>query len=388
MSERLPTAWVNRGVPIQAAIEAFQSRFAAEPSVVAFAPGRVNLIGEHTDYNEGFVMPAAISLGVAVAASPSTVSRSDIWSQVHECSASFDIGELPDGWGRYPAAVAKVLLENGLALPSVKATIASNLPIGAGLSSSAAIEVAYARAMLGILGRELDALEVARLCQRAENVYVGVQCGLMDQAASALGRQGYALLIDMRSLDVRPVPIPEDVALLIADTGARRELASSAYNERRRDCEAACSLLGLSSLRDASVEDVRRLKDPVLRRRAMHVVTENLRTLDFATAMAAGDLASCGQLMLESHESLRLNFEVSSPELDTMAQLLRESPGCFGARMTGGGFGGCCIALVERDDSTQIVARVTGEYQVRTGMKASVFASKASNGAMLMPFPR
>jgi galactokinase len=305
----------------------------------AFAPGRVNLIGDHTDYTGGFVLPMAIDLGTTVSGQRGgdavRLTSADEPGEVVVPLDASDPASVEPSWGRYVAGVVSVLRPaEGFA-----GHVSTTLPVGAGLSSSAALEVAVAMA----LGFEGSALELALLCQRAEQVASGVPCGVMDQLASAAGIEGHALLIDCEALTIRPLPVPDDVEVVVIHSGEERALATSAYAERRAACEQAESIIG--PLRAATVEQVDALDDVVLRARARHVVTENDRVQEFARAMTAGDAAACGELMVESHRSLAADFEVSTPRLDELVADLCARPGVFGARLTGAGFGGCVVAL-------------------------------------------
>jgi galactokinase len=317
---------------------------------VAHGPGRVNLIGEHTDYSEGFVFPAAIDRFVKVAAERS----SDVTRLISEDKGEgvpFDVNAIDreavkDSWTKYPAGVAWALG----AKTNLAAGVASTLVAENGVSSSAALEMAFA-----VIWNEVDQLghsnkELALLCQKAENEFVGMPCGVMDQMASAMGQRDHAMFLDTRSLEIEYAPIPKGIDLVICSTGKSRQLAGSEYRERREAVESAARKLGVKSLRDATMKMVESgdLSD-VERRRARHVVTENKRCRDFAAALKKGKLDDLGRLMAESHESLRVDFEVSCPELDVMAEAARTAPGCLGARMTGAGFGGACVALVVHD---------------------------------------
>lgn len=346
---------VRRGVR-QDVVGAFAERFGGEPDVVVRAPGRVNLIGEHTDYSEGLVMPVAIDRETWIALRPTSGS-----TQLHsrECGAAepFDVGAVEPGtvpgWASYVAGVGWALRRLGFEdVVNLEGVVASNLPIGSGLSSSAALEVASAVGWSFIQRLGLSGWEIAQVAREAENRFVGVACGIMDQAASALAREGCAMVLDTRSLDVRHVPIPADWRIVVCDTQTPRSLAGSAYNQRRLEVEGAAAAMGVGSLRDATeamVEDAGERLDPVHRRRAQHVVTENRRVSTFAAALQAGDRQAAGKAMAESHASLRDSFEVSSPALDAMAEAAAGSPGCIGARMTGAGFGGACVALVDAE---------------------------------------
>lgn len=375
------------------AVEAFRERFGGEPRWRARAPGRVNLIGEHTDYNEGFVLPFAIDRAVWVAARP----RSD--RQVHLIAADFGEearfaldGLAPGGvrgWAAYPAGVAWALEGAGMRLPGLEAAFAGDVPIASGLSSSAAVEVAFAVTWAALGGHEVPRLELARLCQRAENEFVGVRCGIMDQMAALFGRRGCALLMDCRSLETRPVPIPEEAVILVADSGVRRALAASAYNERRAQCEEAVRRLrarypGIRALRDvtpAQLEAARAELPEGIYRRARHVVTENERVMQAVAALARGDLQALGELLNASHESLRGDYEVSAPELDTLVEAARSVSGVYGARLTGAGFGGSILALVRREAVPAAGEAITRAYRDRFGRTPVWFVVTPDEGA-------
>ncbi len=368
---------------------AFAGTFGTEPAGLYRAPGRVNLIGEHTDYNDGFVLPMAIDREVVVAVAPRPGRRVRLIAlDVDDQVAAFDLdGLAPDPvarWANYVRGVLALLERAGHRLPGLDLAYAGDVPIGAGLSSSAAVEVAVATAVDGLLGLGLSRLELARLCQQAEHEFAGTQCGLMDQLISAAGEAGHALLIDFQSTTWQAVPLPADKTVVVCDTGRRRGLADSAYNERRAQCEAAARRLGVPSLRALDVDALEARAEelpPVLRRRARHVVHENARTERAAAALQAGDVALFGRLMGESHASLRDLYEVSSEELDLMAALAQAQPGCWGARMTGGGFGGCAVALVDRDALDAFVPAVVGAYQRLAQREPALYVCHASAGA-------
>jgi galactokinase len=316
----------------------------------------VNLIGEHTDYNDGFVLPMAIPADTAIAVScPPEGEPTELWSEGfgNVEIADEDIAQIdPSEWAAHVRGVQLLVREQGLSVPVWRGTVATDIPIGASLSSSAALEVAVTMALLHLTAELWTPLEVATLCQRVENEVLGLPSGIMDQLVSAVAVAGHASLIDCRSLDVRAVSVPPDVAVAVMDTGTRRKLTESAFAERRATCVRAAELLGVDSLRDATPADLGRLDSPtttVELRRARHVVTENQRTLDAAAAMAASDALALGQLMSASHRSLRDDYEVSGPALDAIVEIAERAPGCLGARMTGGGFAGCAVALVEAD---------------------------------------
>lgn len=366
--------------------QAFMARFGEAPRQLVRAPGRVNLIGEHTDYNDGFVLPLAIERAVWIALRPRNDRRVQLFSLEFYSEGHFELDRLEkvSGWLEYPKGVAWALQEAGLELRGFDGVLSGDVPRGAGLSSSAALELAAAKAFHAVSGFAWEPARMAQLAQRAENRWVGVNCGIMDQLISAAGVAGHALLIDCRSLELTPVPLPPGSKVVILDTATRRGLVDSAYNERRRQCEAAARFFGVAALRDVSLAQfsaaAARL-EPVMAKRARHVISENERTLQAAEAMRQGDSARLGQLMNNSHTSLRDDFEVSSAALNTMVELAQAHPGCFGARMTGAGFGGCAVALVAEPQMTAFVAEVTAHYQQRTGLTPQVTVTTASQGA-------
>ncbi|HEY0492036.1 MAG TPA: galactokinase, partial [Candidatus Dormibacteraeota bacterium] len=328
----------------------FQRHFQYPPQSVAVAPGRMNVIGEHTDYNQGFVLPAAIDRFVGVAYRPRRDSEIVLKSETYPTPVRFP--RLPDrkqgSWADYVLGVAREVDTRSALRSGFDAAIVSDLPAGSGLSSSGALEVAFAVACLSSQGATMAPVDVARLCQKAENDFVGARTGIMDQFTALLARAGNAILLDCRSLEREDIPLPDGrQSWLLADTRIRHDLASSAYNERRSQCEQAALTLGVSSLRDASASDLDRIADPVVRRRAGHVVTENGRVLAAADALRRRDPQALGPLLYASHASLAKDFEVSCPELDALVELAREVPGVVGARMMGGGFGGCVLLLLD-----------------------------------------
>ena len=383
---------------VAAARAAFAHFSGGRPRGVAFAPGRVNLIGEHTDYNDGFVLPMAIQEGVAAAFAP----RSDDLLRVH----ASDVGETREallgairgghmeleGWFRYAAGMALVMISEGLSLRGADIATAANLPSGAGLSSSAAFELAIARALMAAAGLPWNARAAALMAQRAEHEFAGVACGIMDQMAVACATEGHALLLDCRTLHTRDVTLPGDVRVIVFNSGVRRSLASSAYNDRRAACERAVAAVrqldrGVTALRDVDqvlLERARSLMDPIAYRRATHVVAENRRPGLFADAIESGDLAAAGRQMTDSHESLRTLYEVSCPELDLLVALSTAQPGCYGSRLTGAGFGGCAIALVDADAVEPFAPAVSSRYMRDTGLRADVIVSRPSGGARLV----
>jgi galactokinase len=367
----------------------FQARYGEPPALVARAPGRVNLIGEHTDYNDGFVLPMAIDRAVWIALRPRADAQVRVYSLDFGEEQGFDLHHLAShgsGWIEYVQGMAWAIQEKGRDCRGWEGVTAGDVPIGAGLSSSAALELATARAFSAVWGLPWDAREMALLAQTAENQWVGVMCGIMDQMISAAGEAGHALLIDCRSLETRSTPLPSGTAVVILDTATRRGLVDSAYNDRRANCEAAADALGVEALRDVSVDEFEQRADelePLIRRRARHVVTENARTLEAADAMARGDAVRMGVLMKESHASLRDDFEVSRRELDVMVELAQAHPACLGARMTGAGFGGCAVALVRAEGAAEFAATVAAGYQATTGLEPKLYVCSASAGASI-----
>jgi galactokinase len=370
------------------AVQAFGERFGGDPTLVVHAPGRVNLLGEHTDYNEGFVLPMALHLGASIALRPRADDRVVLRSLDFDEEQEFDLGRLHrgQGWIEYVKGTAWAFQEAGSALVGWDGVVTGDVPIGAGLASSAALEVAAARAFAAAAGLPWQPVTAARLAQRAENGWVGVQCGIMDQLVIAAGREGHALLIDCRHLTTRPIPLPPGTVVAVLDTSTRRGLVDSTYNERRARCEEATRRCGVRSLRDLSLAELEQragaLSDDHLRL-ARHVVTENARTLAAAEAMTRGDAAAVGGLMTEGHRSLRDDFRVSSPALDAIVAAAQEAPGCRGARMTGAGLAGCAVALVDEDDAAAFVAQTERAYRAATGLDATVHLSRPSAGAEL-----
>ena len=359
--------------------------FGREPDALVRAPGRVNLIGEHTDYNQGFVLPAAIDRDLCIAVRARHDALVDVRSEGHEArSIALDrLERRPGDWSEYVGGVAWALAEAGHRLVGWDGAVASDIPVGAGLSSSAAIELATARAFEATTGFAWEPTEIATLCQRAENGWVGVASGLMDQLACARGRRDHAILLDCRSMEVELVPVPDGVSIVVLDTGTRRALQSSAYNDRRRECETAARELGVGSLRDVPSDRLPRTPAPLPLplRRARHVVTENERTLAAAEAMRAGDAGSMGRLMNQSHASLRDDFEVSSAALDAIVASAQAVDGCFGARLTGAGFAGCAVALVDETAVVDFERQVSTAYARATGRTCTVHVCRASDGA-------
>jgi galactokinase len=368
----------------------FRQRFGADPEVIAIAPGRVNLIGEHTDYNDGYVFPAAIDRGLLIAASRSEQS-SEVHSRQMGDGETFDVaevqpGSLSESWSQYPAGMAWAMRESGT-LSNIRAVVDSDIPIGSGVSSSAAIEMAF-----GVVWNTLDALaldnaRLAVLGQKCENGFVGVNSGIMDQMASAMGKAGHAMFLDTRTLQIEYARVPEQLTVVLCDTKKPRALTDSAYNERRSQCEEAARILGVPALRDASLETLesrRREMPEVVYRRARHVVSENNRCLRFRSALEDQALTQIGSLMRSSHESLRDDYEVSCPELDAMAESAWAAPGCVGARMTGAGFGGACVALVQTEAVDRFVAETLKAYDAATGLGGEAMACAVAEGARVL----
>ncbi len=387
----------------------FRDKFGGEPELTVQAPGRVNLIGEHTDYNDGFVFPMAVERSVMICGR----ARKDGRLLMHQpamagttegtsAEASLDrlekdaayARDRSHAWANYILGVARELLKLGCSICGAELTLDGNVPIGSGLSSSAAIEVATATFFEALCGLEIAPEEVALLCQRAENRFVGVNCGIMDQFISKLGRKGHALMLDCRSLEYKQSPFDDPaVHVVVADTRVRRGLVGSEYNTRRAECEEGACLIGeclgkpIKALRDVSVKEFRsveaELPDPV-RRRCRHVVTENERVLECVAALERGDLKRFGALLNDSHVSLRDDYEVSCDALDLMTDLLRSQDGALGARMTGAGFGGCAIGVLRGLDDEGVKGaceRVATRYRERTGLEPNLFPTRAAAGA-------
>jgi galactokinase len=361
------------------------------------APGRVNLIGEHTDYNDGFVMPVAIDFFTQIILFPLDTRALEFYSDNFKEKVVLDFDNLPKSrsrhWSDYVVGVALRLIGEGHELRGARLMISSNVPIGSGLSSSAALEVATAYALATSSDLKIERVELAKLCRRAENEFVGARVGIMDQFVSFFGESDKALLLDCRSLEFEHLPVPPSAQLVICNTMVKHDLASGAYNERRQQCEEGVKLLrtvlpNVTALRDVTsqqLEEHRKELPEVIYRRCRHVVTENERVLDAASALKQGDVAKFGQLMNQSHQSLRDDYEVSCAELDLMVGLARKVEGVFGARMTGGGFGGCTVNLVRRDKIDEFQNTVAAGYQEATGLTPEVYVCKAVKGAEELP---
>jgi len=367
----------------------FKTHFNAKPEFIVRAPGRVNLIGEHTDYNDGFVLPMAIDRAVWMALNPRADGKVRIHSLDLNVAAEFQLDSLTQGtgWSEYPKGMASELQKSGFKLQGFDAVMTGDVPRGAGLSSSAAVELAVARAFASVSGFEWDAVRMAKVAQKAENNWVGVACGIMDQMASSACREGHALFLDCRSLEIQHAPLPSGVAVVILDTSTRRGLVESAYNERRRQCEEAARWFGVRALRDVNMESFYSksagLNDIALKR-ARHIVTENERVLEAISVMRSGNVVRLGELFNASHDSLRDDFEVTNDALNVMVECARAQSSCHGARMTGAGFGGCAVALTDETKAEDFVQAVSVAYRQRSGLEANVYICKASEGASLI----
>jgi galactokinase len=374
----------------------FKKTYFRDPQWLVAAPGRVNVIGEHTDYNDGFVLPMAIERYTVIAAAPNHTSHIHLRSALGDKPVMLDVTKplapLAKGnWGNYPAGVVAGFIGRGIKPEGFDALIGSTVPLGGGLSSSAALEVATATLLEVVTGKKLEPIEKALLCQKAEHEFAGMPCGIMDQFISTLGKENHLLLLDCRSRRTELVPMSDPtVAVLIINTNVKHELTGSEYPTRRKQCEAAAQALGVPSLRDATPElleaNQARL-EPLVYRRARHVIGEIERTTLAAAGVRAGNWPTVGQLMYASHRALKDDYEVSCQELDTVveiAQAIGPDGGVIGCRMTGGGFGGCCVALVRTDAVEAISARIAAEYQQRTGIAPTLFLSRPSQGASVL----
>jgi len=374
----------------------FGERFGYQPAVVIRAPGRANLLGEHTDYNEGFVLPIAIDRSVLFAAA----ARADRKVILHaldlgDCT-EFSLDELKPSasqpWSNYQRGVAHFLQTQGYHLGGMDAVLTSDVPIGSGLSSSAAVEMATGLAFRALNGLDISLPDLALICQQAEQEFAGVPCGIMDQFVSALGRRGHALLLDCRSLAYEHVPLPPDVRVVVCDTGVRRELAGSEYRIRRAQCEEAVQRLRavrseIRALRDVTPEELDRhrgLLPEVVYRRARHVVRATVRMGEAVAALRRGDVVAFGQAMRDCHASLRDDYEVSCPELEALVEVADEVEGCYGSRLTGAGFGGCTVSLVAADAVAEFERHVTQRYRERTGRETTVIVCAAEDGANIL----
>ena len=368
-------------------------RFNSDPALFV-APGRVNLIGEHTDYAEGFVMPAAIDFATLAAISPRTDGKIALYSENYGEERHFDVSAVTTmkaskHWTDYPLGVVSILASEGHTIPGFSMSLWGDVPLGSGLSSSAALEVATALAVLSVLKASYPGPQLARLCQRAENEFVGSSCGIMDQFISANGRKDHAMLLDCRDLSFKLAPIPPQVALVIANTMVKHSVTGGDYPTRRAEVEAACAVIAshrprVKFLRDATVDDLEQWGNemsPESLKRARHVITENLRTVAFAEALEKGNMSEVGRLMAEAHASYSQDFEGSCIEADAMVELAQDLPGLIGARLTGGGFGGCTINLVEQSEASAFAQALGALYAGQFGIVPQIHICHASDGA-------
>lgn len=368
----------------KAAVNAFRSRYGRAPALVVRSPGRVNLIGDHTDYNDGFVLPMAIDQAIWIAAEPRVDGRLEIHSLLQDAMVDVSLDELvrSGDWADYVTGVAIELRRADIEVMGWNGVIATEIPTGAGVSSSAALEMATARVFTELADAPWDGVAMAQLGQRAENDWVGANVGIMDQLISACGEPDAALLIDCRSLDRTAVAIPPEAAVVVIDSGTRRGLVDSQYNERRATCEAVASICGVAALRDVDMNMLDEFKPQladVQYRRARHVVRENAATAETAKLLPRGELEAVGDLMNRSHESLRDDFEISTPMMDLLTQIARSS-GAFGARMTGGGFGGSAVALVETARTDDFIRDVLERYADESGNTPGAFVATPASG--------
>lgn len=381
---------------VERLIQQFEELYGAAPELMVRAPGRVNLIGEHTDYNDGYVFPAAIERDILIAASVRRDRQVRLFSLDMGVSSTFTLDAIEkvsaegERWSNYPRAMAWALQNRGLPLHGVQAVLQGNIPPGTGLSSSAALLVASGLLLLSADHQTLDPVELALLAQQAEREFVGVNVGIMDQFISVLGKKDHALLIDTRTLHYEPVPLPTSgIVIVIANTNKRRGLVDSAYNQRRAECEEALAYLkrflpSIRALRDVTSEEFTRWEaslPEVPRKRARHVITENERVLQSVEALKKGDITLFGHLMNASHNSLRDDYEVSCTELDALVEAARALPGVYGSRMTGAGFGGCAVSLVAEEALERFCQEVPQRYREATGREATILITRAAQGA-------
>ncbi|ELA6601453.1 MULTISPECIES: galactokinase [Vibrio] len=379
---------------IQHVNTSFEQVLGYAPSHIIQAPGRVNLIGEHTDYNDGFVLPCAINYQTVAAAAKREdslvrVVSVDYGNAVDEFDITQEITFQPDKmWANYIRGVVKCLLARGYQFTGVDISVSGNVPQGAGLSSSAALEVVIGQTFKVLFNLEISQEEIALNAQQAENEFVGCNCGIMDQMISAKGRENHAMLLDCRNLETEAVSMPEDIAVVIINSNKKRGLVDSEYNTRRDQCEEAARIFGVKALRDVTIEQFNEKVselDGIVAKRARHVITENNRTVEAAQALRAHDLKRMGELMAESHASMRDDFEITVKEIDILVEMVKEVIGDQGGvRMTGGGFGGCIVALVPPALVEDVKATVEAKYQAATGLKESIYVCQAQNGAGLI----
>ena len=357
--------------------------------VVAFAPGRVEILGNHTDYNQGVVLSAAIDRGVTAAIQRLRQPQIEVSSQTNQRTAIEDLAELSpsieEPWANYCFGVIRELMAVGLPGRGLRIEIASDLPLGAGLSSSAALEVATAYATIDLANWSLDPMKIAQLCQKAENEFVGVKCGLLDQASSVFGEDNRAILLDFRSITAETYQLPAGISLLLLDSGIPHALTGGEYNERREQCQAAAAALKVPALRDASTPQVLNSDlDPLIKRRALHITGENERVFAGRQALLAGDVNAFGQLMFVSHESSRYNFENSTPHLDALVEIAQSTDGVIGSRLTGGGFGGSTVSLIRSELAQEIIDSMQKKYSSATGAQCRAILTRPSQGARIL----
>ena len=382
-------------------ISGFKEHLDGEPELITRAPGRVNLIGEHTDYNDGFVLPIAIDRDIMVASRPRNDRLVRIYSLDFDALVEFSMDDIQhdseNEWSNYPRGVARFLQEAGYSLNGLDAAITGNVPLAAGLSSSAALEVAMAMTFQELNNLKIDPVEMALLCQKAENQFVGVNCGIMDQFISRIGQKDHALLLDCRKLEYALVPLNFDgVQIVVCNTGVKRGLVDSEYNKRRSECELGVKLLeeflpGIIALRDVELSDFHKYRNHLsenTEKRCGYIIEENIRVLESVQALEEGDLITFGILMNESHIGLRDEYEVSCPELDVMVTIAWRTEGVIGSRMTGAGFGGCTVTLILDDALEELVARVKKEYPEHTGLEPEIYICKAEDGAGTLAFDK
>ena len=374
----------------------FAKHYGQAPEWIVAAPGRVNVIGEHTDYNDGFVLPMAIERYAIMAAGPaSTPGAIEIYDTQFKETATIDVSaQVTKGqpkWSNYIRGVLAGFQRRGVRIPALRVAFLSTVPLGGGLSSSAALEVCTATLMEAATGKAIDPIEKALLAQQAEHEFAGVPCGIMDQFISALGREGHLLLLDCRTRKTELVAMSDPaVALLVVNTNVKHELGSGEYAKRRAECEAAAKILGVASLRDATADQLERAKGKMTEtvyRRARHVIGEIERTVHCAEGIRASNWPTVGQLMYASHAALRDDYEVSCKELDVVVEIAEDigyKGGVYGCRMTGGGFGGCAVALVKAGDVDAITKKIAADYLVKTGIEAAIFSSRPAAGATII----
>jgi len=377
---------------------AFTQQYGIEPTWIACAPGRVNLIGEHTDYNDGFVFPMAIERYTVIAAVPSDTNESTVFSVNKNESAVI----LTDGssqppekvvWSSYVQGTMQYAFEAGFKAKPFQAVINSDVPLGGGLSSSASLEVAVATLIEAMTGQRFDPVQKALICQKAEHHYAKMPCGIMDQLIAVLGQAGHAMLLDCRSKQPKMIPMDDpQVSVLIVNSNVKHELTGSEYPDRRRQCEKAAKLLGVPMLRDATLPQLEAARSrfdqepdgDLCYRRAKHVITENDRTTAMATALTKGDWATCGKLMGASHQSMKDDFEITCPEIDCLVEIAQSVDGVIGSRMTGGGFGGCTVSLIETNRTAEIVEAITSRYRSATSIDPAAFVTRPAQGAKIL----